>query len=215
VNDAAKAALSHIASGELQKHTQPFVLSVGATPTAHAFSSTNLAKLKSLLSGKLELHAGNYPMLDLQQTATSLVSLSDVAQRIVSSVVSVYPGRGVDGGDEALCDAGAIAFSKDAGPITGVGAVVGVFDAAKKSSRADRLEESGWRLGRVSQEHGILVQTGTAAAQPLNFGAFVEIIGPHACLAAAAFPWYYVVDSEDRGSFGDRVMDVWVPWKGW
>lgn len=155
-------------------------------------------------------------MLDLQQIATSLVTLPDVAQRVVASVVSLYPARGVDGENEALCDAGAIAFSKDTGPIEGFGAVVGVLGGEKKVVRMARLEESGWRLGRVSQEHGILVQTRTGeTATPLGFGAYVEIIGQHACLEAAAFPWYYIVDSGAEGGFGDRVVDVWVPWKGW
>ena len=56
---------------------------------------------------------GNYPMLDLQQLHTSLISPSDIAQRILATVVSYYPGRGENGQDEALCDAGAIAMSKD------------------------------------------------------------------------------------------------------
>lgn len=41
-----------------------------------------------------------------------------------------------------------------------------------------------------------------------------------ACMTFAAHPWFYVVDSSQGGSaddddFGRRVVDVWVPWKGW
>ncbi|KAG1833300.1 hypothetical protein DFJ58DRAFT_822320 [Suillus subalutaceus] len=50
------------------------------------------------------------------------------------------------------------------------------------------------KLKRTSQEHGILVQ------DPESEVSTVEI-----------YPWYYIVDS-DEGS--DKVVDIWVPWKG-
>ncbi|KAJ7484688.1 putative serine dehydratase domain-containing protein [Mycena latifolia] len=170
----------------------PFVLSVGSTPTAHAATAESRAALSTLLHGKLELHAGNYPMLDLQQQHTSLVSADRIAQKVLASVISYYPARGADGADEAMCDAGCIAMSKDTGPSGGFGDVVG----------------RPWKLTRMSQEHGIL--TPTAAGATLQLGEMVEIVGQHACLIAAAYPWYYVVENGGR-----TVVDVWVPWKGW
>lgn len=186
-----------------------FVLSVGSTPTAHAASAATRQKVESLLHGKLELHAGNYPMLDLQQLHTSLIQPERIAQRVLATVVSYYPGRGVNGTDEALCDAGAIAMSKDTGPSGGFGDVIG-----KK-----------WRLGKISQEHGVLVQSdGERTLSPypergnnyegLKVGEQIQIVGQHACLIAAAYPWYYVVDSSVKGG-ESKVVDVWVPWKGW
>ena len=163
--------------------------------------------LKNILHGKVELHAGNYPMLDLQQLHTTLIEPERIAQRVLATVISYYSGRGVDGTDEALCDAGAIAMSKDAGPSGGFGGVVG-----KK-----------WRLGRISQEHGVLVRSqnslqvysgGSTLDEELTIGEQIQIVGQHACLIAAAYPWYYVVDSRDVGG-DDTVVDVWVPWKGW
>ena len=157
-------------------------------------------------------------MLDLQQLATSLIDTSQISQKIISSVVSYYPGRvsrmplvvgsevtevqGVNGSDEAICDAGAIALSKDTGPIGGYGEVI--------SSNG-----KGWRLGRVSQEHGILVASPRAEKKPerIALGSMVEIVGQHACLIAAAHPWYYIVDSHEGD--GRVVKDIWVPWKGW
>lgn len=65
-------------------------------------------------------------------------------------------------------DAGAIAFSKDTGPSEGYGEVVG----------------KTWRLTRISQEHGILIQT-KKESEKLEIGTVVEIIGQHACLIAA------------------------------
>ena len=36
-----------------------------------------------------------------------------------------------------------------------------------------------------------------------------------ACMTAAAQPWYYIVDSSSAAEGKEKVMDVWVPWKGW
>ena len=143
---------------------------------------------------------GNYPLCDLQQVNTTLIDQRRVAQRVIATVVSYYPGRGKDGTDEALCDAGAIAMSKDTGLRPGFGEVLG----------------KPWSLGRLSQEHGVLTQVGKVEKEEdkVRVGDTVEIVGQHACLILAAYPWYYVVDS-DAESKGQVVEDVWVPWKGW
>jgi len=199
VNQAAKMALDRMLGwpgGKVER--PPFVLSIGSTPTAHCASVETRARLQSMLYGTLELHAGNYPMLDLQQLNTGLVDHENIAQRVLATVISYYPGRGVDGTDEALCDAGGIAMSKDTGPIWGYGEIIG----------------KPWRLGRISQEHGILTYKSDASLPAdLEVGSTVEIIGQHACLIAAGHPWYYITDSiiEDK----DKVVDIWVPWKGW
>ncbi|KAF8560327.1 hypothetical protein OG21DRAFT_55035 [Imleria badia] len=203
VNDTAAMALEVLADlpAKRMSHNQPFVLSVGSTPTAHSASAR--AKVTSQLHGVLELHAGNYPMLDLQQLHTTLIDRPRISQRVLATVISYYPGRGKDGLDEAMCDAGAIAMSKDTGRIPGFGEVIG----------------KSWRLGRISQEHGTLEQVPVDLSsgqtdQTLRIGDIIQIVGQHACLIAAGHPWYYVVDSDVDGS-ADRVVDIWVPWKGW
>lgn len=50
--------------------------------------------------------------------------------------------------------------------------------------------------------------------EKLELGSVIEIVGQHACLIAAAYPWYYVVDSSIEGG-SQNVVDIWVPWKGW
>ncbi|TFK41192.1 hypothetical protein BDQ12DRAFT_679050 [Crucibulum laeve] len=197
VNTAAKLAKDKLArSLNPDAHAQPFVLSVGSTPTAHAASAETKALLEKHLHGNLELHAGNYPMLDLQQQHTSLIDHGRIAQRVRATVISYYAGRGEGGSDETMVDAGAIAFSKDSGPSGSYGEVVG----------------KPWKLSRISQEHGILTQVNEAAGR-LEVGSQVDIVGQHACLIAAAYPWYYIVDPEVGG--GNEVVDIWVPWKGW
>ncbi|KAF5314150.1 hypothetical protein D9611_006780 [Ephemerocybe angulata] len=196
VNDAASFALQKYSKAlEGGEHTRPFVLSVGSTPTAHASGSEARELLKQVLHGDLELHAGNYPLLDLQQQHTTLIDYSRVAQRVHATVVSYYPGRGKAGEDEALIDAGAIAFSKDTGPSGTFGEVIG----------------KPWQLSRISQEHGLLTCTNPSDPRgKLEIGESVDIIGQHACLIAAAYPWYYIVESG-----GNEIVDIWVPWKGW
>ncbi|KAH9919093.1 putative serine dehydratase domain-containing protein [Fomitopsis serialis] len=201
VNTAAGVALEFLKSHpELTGPSKPFVIAAGSTPSAHVATAEARAQIKAHLYGILEIHAGNYPLLDLQQVNTSLVDHRRVAQRVLTTVVSYYPGRGKDGTDEALCDAGAIAMSKDSGRKPGFGEVLG----------------KPWSLGRISQEHGVLTQTGAAEREEdkVKVGDIVEIVGQHACLILAAYPWYYVVDS-DTDSQGEVVEDVWVPWKGW
>lgn len=59
VNRAAELALKKIAEHPNVTHcTQPFVLSVGSTPTAHAAGGEALQSLSKILHGSLELHAG-------------------------------------------------------------------------------------------------------------------------------------------------------------
>ena len=151
-------------------------------------------------------HAGVYCLCDLQQYATSLVPPTSLALTIMARVVSLYPHR-----SEAMCDAGALAVSKDTGPLPGYGRVISPPHA------------TGWDLGRVSQEHGTLVHrpapSSTVSGQPgrevseigeLDVGDVVRIVPQHACLVCASYPWFYVVENG-----GDKVVDVWVPWKGW
>ncbi|KAL0245445.1 hypothetical protein I308_104571 [Cryptococcus tetragattii IND107] len=188
VQTAAKIARNLGAKGK-------WILSVGATPTAHA-AVQEAVKEHGGLEGELELHAGCYCMCDLQQCATSLVSYSRVAISVLGRVVSVYPLR-----KEAMCDVGALSVSKDTGRFPGFGRVVEP-DYAR-----------GWDLGRISQEHGTLVhRQGEIIKEEneLKIGDSVQIIPQHACLVCACFPWFYVVD-DGR----DEVVDVWVPWKGW
>lgn len=109
-----------------------------------------------------------------------------------ATVISVYPER-----REALCDAGAIAMSKDVGPISGFGPVI------------SPSELQGWSLGRTSQEHGILCAPDNGNQKLPSIGSFVKITPQHACLTAAQHPWFLVIDGSDE------VVDVWVPCKGW
>ena len=252
------------------RHTCPFRLSVGATPTAHAARAAHTKAEK--LSGTVELHAGNYPLLDLQQIATAAIpsdpraqlsngsscddaectsavgggaksAMADVAFSILSTVIAEYPERAAsadipssssgqrahewaaDGsarpGDEAMCDAGGIALSKDQGPLGGLGHVVWP------------AEKIGWEIARASQEHGVMALRKGGAEKwmqewaydkhgdaqkthAVHIGDKIRIVPQHACLTAAQYPFYYIVDSDRQVKGSPTVVeDVWVPWKFW
>lgn len=59
VNEGAAVGLKVLDSLNI-KQPNPFVLSVGSTPTANSASAETRAKITELLHGKLELHAGEF-----------------------------------------------------------------------------------------------------------------------------------------------------------
>ncbi|KAL5365031.1 putative serine dehydratase domain-containing protein [Aspergillus floccosus] len=164
------------------------IVSVGSTPTAHVVST-----LKKTLppNVELELHAGNYPANDLQQVCTGLVREEQQAIRILAEVCSVYPER-----NEALINAGTVALSKETSDSPGYGRVT---------------DHPRWSVVRMAQEHGILGLTSgdERVEEKFRVGQGVYLYIQHACITAAQYHVYYVVDEEDV------VRETWVPWKGW
>ncbi|KAG6368432.1 hypothetical protein INS49_002639 [Diaporthe citri] len=249
--------LSNVAKDiRAQSPSHQLVLSVGATPTATALQHpdlttggaggagsgsnkeagarvANLSSLITALKGDglgLEVHAGVYPALDLQQLAThardgSLLSSGDIAITIVAEVASLYEGRGQGGSTEALVNAGSLALGREPckedgeGHYAGWGVVAPWGEAGlEKSDPAPRdfpAVHRGWQVGKISQEHGILAWKGAREAEvPLKFGQRVRIWPNHACIAGAGYDHYLVVDSRRTGK-EDEVVDVWQRWNGW
>jgi D-serine deaminase-like pyridoxal phosphate-dependent protein len=110
---------------------------------------------------------------------------------VATEVCSVYPDR-----NEALVNAGVICLSRETSAFPGFGRVVGLPDVA---------------VVRLSQEHGILGsdKPGFDANSSFKVGQRVNLYCNHACITAAAFYIYYVVDEHDA------VVETWIPWKGW
>ena len=206
------------------------ILSVGTTPTAtsiqgiqgdadddglhHDQAKAFKIYLKDLaIYHEIELHAGVYPILDLQQLATRThrrpsspnaeLSTADLALTILAEVVSIYPERG-----EALVAAGTLALGRE---------------PCKSYSGWGRITpwnttsaETGWMIGRISQEHSILVKEGNADENAeLHVGQKVRIWPNHACVAGAGFGWYLIVDSSLPENQRDTVVDVWARCRGW
>ncbi|KAF5003450.1 hypothetical protein FDECE_10000 [Fusarium decemcellulare] len=166
---------SVVAAAKLLPSDRNLVISVGSTPTANVVESLKASVPSNV---KLELHAGNFHSLDLQQVSTGLVTEDQQAVSVAAEVCSVYPER-----NEALVNAGVIALSREASAFTGFGRVVG---------------SPGWGVVRLSQEHGILgaIEDGRKVEEDFKVGQRIELWCNHSCITAAAFHVYYVVDEE-------------------
>ena len=210
-------------------------LSVGASPTATSIENlgeyhggTTAGKIQQLIQSvkedhSIEIHAGVYPFLDLQQIAThasptalthpsephASITLADVALSILVEIASIYEERDQP---EALFAAGTLALGREPCKMYDGWGIVSNWGM-------DRLEEpSGWMVGRISQEHSILTRHlmgGDADQQHLQVGQKVRIWPNHACVASAGFSWYLVVDSSLPSSKRDEIVDVWVRCRGW
>lgn len=195
-------------------------LSVGATPTAHAASAKVVAKLSNL-AGNLELHAGNYAILDLQQVSTGLVAMDRVASWVEADILSVYPHRG-----EVLINIGSLGLGREPGREQGVWGRAKIVvqerrrttDTENKEQDDYEDEEAGyaWNVVRISQEHGILAPRSTdervqnEMISAVEVGSRVRIIPQHACITGAMYDSYIVVDEEDG-----LCVDEWQRCRGW
>ena len=224
--------------------SRKYVLSVGATPTATSIENMcersaqaespmtgEINKLKTVIerinaTHAIEMHAGVYPFLDMQQLATqaspsaipanpkydpSGLSTADIALTIMAEVASVYESR--DSG-EALIAAGSLALGRD--PCKSYDGWGIVSDWGMHTNNSEG--RSGWQVGRISQEHGILTkdsQHENHELAELKIGQKVRVWPNHACVAGAGFGWYLVVDSSQAEERRDQITDVWVRCRGW
>lgn len=224
---------------------QGFILSVGATPTCKSawIASTGLdewreSKAWQLLNdaktqgNTIELHAGNYPCLDMQQMATNSglsataniesmsedsvapAGLEDISYSVLAEVSSLYEERDTK---EIMITAGCLALGREPCKNYPGWGVVSDWPRSKGSARG-----SGWYVHSISQEHGKM-KAGTVpgvsvdnsqVARQWNVGDRLRIWPNHACISSANFPVYFVVDSEDETN-GEVVSEVWRRCRGW
>ncbi|KAL5314521.1 hypothetical protein ACEPPN_017161 [Leptodophora sp. 'Broadleaf-Isolate-01'] len=222
--------------------SHPLVLSVGATPTTTSVrnllldTSTSPSAEQEAISAlratislirsngcTIEIHAGVYPTLDVQQLSThalpttgphAMLTWDDLAFTVVAEVASIYPGRGKNDTLEVLINAGIIALAREPCKAYPGFGIVGPWNReGVNNPRTGPETHTGWTVGRISQEHGILVWGGATGEVPeaemLKVGQKVRIWPNHACITGAGFDWYLVVDG------GDEIVDVWPRWRGW
>jgi D-serine deaminase-like pyridoxal phosphate-dependent protein len=227
--EGLEEAAAEIEENYLSLLKRKMVLTVGATPTATAAQnmlsgSPRAAEFKTLLNRlkqtyTVELHAGVYPLLDMQQVATharpatgrAALTKESVGIKVLLEISSVYDEREKP---EALASAGSLALGREpCKSYPGWGVVTGELGNVGNIVYDERGDRTGWIVGRISQEHGILTWEGPEDnMKPLEIGSKVLVWPNHACVAGAAFGWYLVVDSEKGGH---TVVDVWVRWRGW
>ena len=164
------------------------VVSVGSTPTA-----THVDHLE----GVDEARPGNYIFFDAFQATLGSCAFEDCALTVLAAVVHRDRTR-----RKVVLDAGAIALSKDRGPVE--------LDSSCGYGRVLDLEgtETGLRVGSLSQEHGEVLVEDERLLEALHVGARVRVLANHSCLAAAQHTHYHVLE-------GSRIVDRWEIQQGW
>jgi D-serine deaminase-like pyridoxal phosphate-dependent protein len=167
------------------------IVSAGSTPTAtHSRNFTGIT----------EMRPGVYVFNDLDQQLIGSCGAGDLALSVLASVIGHYPHR-----NQMLIDAGALALSKDISaqefqPKVGYGTIA---DAPAKDMA----------VIACSQEHGFVASDDPLPYGNMPVGTRVRILPNHACITAAAYDRYYVIDSDLDG--GKSVVDVYDRINGW
>lgn len=163
-------------------------ISIGSTPTiTHADD----------LTGIDEVRPGNYILFDVFQATIGSCEFDDCATSVIAAVVH----RSFDQ-KKIIVDAGAIALSKDRGPVD--------RDPGCGYGRVTDIEgnELGLRVARVSQEHGVIQVADDAILARLSVGSRVRILANHSCLSAAQHSHFNVLEN-------GQIVDKWQIHRGW
>lgn len=164
------------------------VVSIGSTPTMSAIDD---------LEGVTEFRCGNYIFFDAFQATLGSCRFEDCALTVLAAVVHRDMQR-----NKIVVDAGAIALSKDRGPVE--------FDPACGYGRVLDLEGNNLdlRVESLSQEHGEVTVSDQKTFDSLKVGSRVRILANHSCLTALQHSHYNVLEN-------DRVVDQWEINRGW
>ncbi|MFQ5757969.1 MAG: alanine racemase [Acidiferrobacterales bacterium] len=167
------------------------VVSVGSTPTA-VFARD--------LGGVTEMRPGVYMFCDLFQAGIGVCRREDIAVSVLASVIGHRRSDNV-----ILIDAGALALSKDRSTAElpedcGYGLIC----------NADTGEPlSGLRVQAVNQEHGFVTADQPVSFDALPIGAKLRVLPNHACMTAAAYDCYHVIDGDTE------VIATWSRCNRW
>jgi D-serine deaminase-like pyridoxal phosphate-dependent protein len=166
------------------------IVSAGSTPTAvHAQN----------LDGVTEMRPGVFVFNDLKQLSVGACERDGLALSVLASVIGHNRHKG-----HILLDTGALALSKDISahdehPDVGYGEVCDV----------DTLESIfGLVVDAVSQEHGIVTVFDPGQFDALPIGSKVRVLPNHACITAAGYSHYEVLE-------GGTIIERWDRVNGW
>ena len=160
-----------------------------AVPGVSIGSTPGMAAARRL-DGVTEARPGNYAYYDFTQVAIGSCTVRQCALTVLSTVISCQPGA-----RHAVCDAGALALSKDPGPSRDAAGDPTTWGEVYADHEAGTLRPD-LRLASLSQEHGIL-------SAPVPVGTRLRILPNHSCLTNACFDRVHAVS-------GDRVVGVWT-----
>lgn len=163
-------------------------VSIGSTPTM---------SLVDHLDGINEIRPGNYIFFDNFQATLGSCSFEDTALTVLTAVVHKNIAN-----RKLVVDAGAIALSKDRGPVgldpgCGYGRVLDIDG-----------NDTGMSVTGMSQEHGEIEAADIRAFDRIKVGDRLRILANHSCLTAAQHSHYNVVED-------GRIVDRWEIHRGW
>ena len=166
------------------------IVSVGSTPTALSAEH---------LTGVTEVRAGIYMVWDLAQLSRGVCTADDIAVSVLATIIGHQPS-----GPHLVVDAGALALSKDLSANTFLPGVN--FGWVCDPLTMTHLEPLS--VTAVHQEHGAIAIPGPSWFERLPIGSTVRILPNHACLTAAAYMAFDVVEE-------DQVIARWTRTGGW
>jgi D-serine deaminase-like pyridoxal phosphate-dependent protein len=163
-------------------------VSIGSTPTMSMIDHLN---------GIDEIRPGNYVFFDAFQATLGSCSFEDTALTVLTAVIHKDHTR-----KRIVVDAGAVALSKDRGPVAldpncGYGLVLDLEGS-----------ETEMRVTGMSQEHGEIDATASPLFDRIKVGDRLRILANHSCLTAAQHAHYNVVEDS-------RIIDRWEIHRGW
>lgn len=176
----------------LRKEVGPVpIVSIGSTPTITSVDH---------LDGIDEVRPGNYIFFDAFQATLGSCDFDDCALTVLASVV--HRARGDGDRRKVIIDAGAIALSKDRGPVAlnpncGYGKVLDLEG-----------KDLNLTVSEMSQEHGVVIANDENIFDHLRVGSRVRVLANHSCLTAAQHSHYNVLE-------GENIVDQWQIHTGW
>jgi D-serine deaminase-like pyridoxal phosphate-dependent protein len=164
-------------------------VSVGSTPTA-LFAAD--------LAGVSELRAGVYTVFDMDQQSRGVCDIDEIALSVLSSVIGHNKAAG-----KILLDAGGLALSKDRSadhfrPEVGYGQLC----------RLDGSTIDDLYVTSVSQEHGHVRVRDESDYSLFPIGSQLRILPVHACMTAAAYDFFNLIED-------GVICDRWDRVNGW
>lgn len=161
-------------------------VSVGSTPTALYARD---------LSAVTELRAGVYTVFDMDQQSRGVCKIDEIALSVLSTVIGHNRAAG-----KILLDAGGLALSKDRSadkfrPEVGYGQIC----------TSDGTVVPELYVSSVSQEHGHVVIRNADDFAHFPVGSLLRILPVHACMTAAAYDFFNVIESSVVSERWDRV----------
>jgi D-serine deaminase-like pyridoxal phosphate-dependent protein len=166
------------------------IVSLGSTPTVNHARN---------LTGVTEARPGVYMVYDLFQWDVGACGPDDLALSVLTSVIGQHPSR-----SQLVIDAGAIALSKDLGTHGPEDHAVPAYGLIADAQTGQLIADL--HVHTVYQEHGIV-----RSQRPIDFSAFpvgrqLRVYMNHACLTAAAFDQFHVVQADNPEiALWDRV----------